>query len=64
LKEPTGERAQDDMNEKAEMLWILTENVRHTGSNPQTKAIDLLLAVYFRVTSSFGKSSLYYCLPI
>jgi len=55
---------QDGMNEKAEMLWILAENVRHTGSNPQTKAIDLLLAVYFRVTSSFGESSLYYCLPI
>jgi hypothetical protein len=64
LKGPTGQRTLDDMDEKAEILWILAENVRYAGLMRQTNAIDLLLAGYFSITSGFGESSLHYGLPI
>jgi len=63
LKGSANERALSDMNEKEEILWILAENVRHAGSMQQTRAIDLLLAVYFRVTAGLGESSLHHDLP-
>ena len=52
------------MDENAEILWILAENVRHVGLMQPTRAIDLLLAVYFRITSGFGELSLHYGLQI
>ena len=52
------------MDKKEELLWILAENVRHAGLMQQTNAIDLLLAVYFSITSCFGEFSLHYGLPI
>ena len=52
------------MDEKLELLWILAENVRHAGLMQQTSAIDLLLAVYFSITSGFGEFTLHYGLPI
>ena len=64
LKGPTGQRVLGDMDEKVEILWILAENVRHAGLMQQTSTIDLLLAVYFRITSGFGEFSLHYGFPI
>jgi hypothetical protein len=51
------------MNEKGEVLWILAANVRHADSTWRTRAIELLLAVYFRVAVGSGEFRLHYCLP-
>ena len=47
------------MDENAEILWILAENTRHVGLVRPTGAIDLLLAVYFKITSGLGEFSLH-----
>ena len=64
LKGFTSERAPASVNEQEETLQFLAENVRHANSLQQSQSIDMLLAVYFRVTGGLGEFGLDYYLPV